>query len=705
MVAIADAGGFTFKWVNTKWDGIFFALAAGEFDAVISAATITAERGEVVDFSDPYFEAGQAIVVRADETEIETADDLAGKKVGVQLGTTGDMWLTDETEAEVVRYEENTLAVQALAAGDVDAAVMDNPTAAEIVRANPELNLKLLPGVYTEENYGIAVRQDHPDALAAINAGLAAVKASGKYDTIWNKWFGVEEAAAPPAAPACEIKAIEKVDDYTVKFVLHQPDVAFMQKIAFTAFGLQSPANYEKYGGGGDLLRNPVGTGPYKFVEWVPDQTITIERFEDYWGNPALVSSAKTEKIVFRVMAEPAARALELQTGTVDGIDNIAPDDFATLEADPNITVYARPKFNIGRLDMNRDREPFDKLEVRQAINYAINKEAIVTALYPPSAVVATQFIPPGIFGHSDGVTGYPYDPDKAKELLAAAGYPDGFKTTLWVMPVSRGYYPTPDKVGEVIQADLAAVGIETEIVTYEWGTYLQKIREGEHDIALAGWMADYADATNFLDVFFRGATLAHGSPHQGVIDLLNVGNSTFDPVERQKIYDQANQLIQDLAISVPIVHNSSGTAYLKEWTGVKADPFSNEYLAIVEHPTKDTLIFARNGDSVSLDCIDETDGESFWICEQVFESLAEFEPGTTNVIPALAESWEMSKDGLEWTFYLREGVKFHDGTDFNADAVVINWNRWWDPEDPLHIGNQGLFTYFKWFFGGLKGD
>jgi peptide/nickel transport system substrate-binding protein len=700
MVAIADAGGFTFKWVNTRWDGIFLALAGGEFDAVISAATITEERAQTVDFSDPYFEAGQAIVVRADETEIKTDVDLADKKVGVQLGTTGDIWLTDETEAEVIRYDENTLAVHALAAGDVDAAVMDNPTAAEIVRANPELNLMLLPGVYTEENYGIAVRKDRPEVLEALNRGLTAVKASGEYDEIWNKWFGAEEAAGPPPAPACNIKGIEKVDDYTVKFSLYGPDVAFMQKVAFTAFGLQSPANFEKYGGGGDLLRNPVGTGPYKFVEWVPDQTITIERNEDYWG-PA----AKTEKIVFRVMAEPSARALELQAGTVDGIDNIAPDDFAPLEADPNITVYPRPKFNIGYVEVQRNKAPFHILEVRQALNYAINKEAIVKAFYPPTAEAANQFIPPGIFGHSEGITGYSYDPDKAKELLAEAGFPDGFKTTLWVMPVSRGYYPTPDTIGEAIQADLAAVGIEAEIVTYEWGTYLAKARVGEHELAMLGWMADYADATNFLDVFFRGATLAWGDPHPEVIELLNKVNSEFDPVERQKIYDEANQLIQDLAIGVPIVHNSSGTAYLNEWTGIKPDPFSNEYLPIMEAPGKDTLIFARNGDSVSLDCIDETDGESFWICTQVFESLADFKPGTTEVIPALAESWEVSDDGMEWTFHLREGVQFHDGTDFDADAVLINWNRWWDPNDPLHIGNTGAFTYFKWFFGGLKGD
>jgi polar amino acid transport system substrate-binding protein len=192
MTAIAEEAGFEFEWVNTRWDGIFVALASGEFDAVISAATITAERAETVDFSDPYFDAGQSITVRADNTDILGPDDLSGVKVGVQLGTTGDIWLSDETDAEVVRYDENTLAFQALANGDVDAAVADNTTAIEIVQANPEMNLKFLPDVYTKEQYGIAVNKDRADLLAAINEGLAAVRENGTYDEIYNKYFGTE---------------------------------------------------------------------------------------------------------------------------------------------------------------------------------------------------------------------------------------------------------------------------------------------------------------------------------------------------------------------------------------------------------------------------------------------------------------------------------------------------------------------------------
>jgi polar amino acid transport system substrate-binding protein len=192
MEAIAEEAGFEYEFVNTRWDGIFVALASGEFDAVISASTITEEREEMVDFSDPYFNAGQRIAVRADETEIEGPEDLAGKRVGVQLGTTGDIWLTDETEAEVVRYDENTLAFQALANGDVDAAVADGPTAVDIIKANPEMDLKILPGTYTDEQYGIAVNPERQDLLEAINEGLAAVRESGQYDEIYEQYFGTE---------------------------------------------------------------------------------------------------------------------------------------------------------------------------------------------------------------------------------------------------------------------------------------------------------------------------------------------------------------------------------------------------------------------------------------------------------------------------------------------------------------------------------
>jgi polar amino acid transport system substrate-binding protein len=191
VAAIADKEGFQFELVNTRWDGIFVALQSGEFDAVASAATITDERSQIVNFSDPYFNAGQMIAVRvADKDNITTPADLNGKKVGVQLGTTGDIWATDNTTAEVVRYDEIPLAFQALANGDIDAVLNDGPTSADIIRANPQMNVTLVGEPFTDELYGIAVNKDQPELLDAINKGLAAIKADGTYDQIYSKWFG-----------------------------------------------------------------------------------------------------------------------------------------------------------------------------------------------------------------------------------------------------------------------------------------------------------------------------------------------------------------------------------------------------------------------------------------------------------------------------------------------------------------------------------
>ena len=189
---LAKRAGYEVELVNTKWDGIFTALAAGEFDVVASACTITDERKQSVDFTDPYFNAGQSIAVLADNDTIKTVEDLKGKRIGVQLGTTGDMEASKIEGAEVKRYEEITLAFQTLANGDVDAVVNDTPTSADIIKANPEIKAKIVGESFTNEFYGIAVNKGKPEIRDALNKALAEIKADGTYDQIYQKWFGGE---------------------------------------------------------------------------------------------------------------------------------------------------------------------------------------------------------------------------------------------------------------------------------------------------------------------------------------------------------------------------------------------------------------------------------------------------------------------------------------------------------------------------------
>lgn len=696
MKAIAEAGDFDYEFVNVSWDPLLAGMATGQYDAAISAMTITEERAQQFDFSEPYYNAGQLIAVRADDDRISSPADLVGMTAGAQLGTTGAIEVENMAGVTLKNYDTIDQAFLDLINGQIDAVVADNPLVGSYVGQYAG-QIKSVGEPFTDEYYGVAVKKDAPEILAAINEGLQTVLAQGIIAELEDKWIKV----APEAEPVSLVKAVEKIDNYTVKITLNRPDVAFLYKLAFGAFAIQSPTQIMKYEGGGDFFKNPSGTGPFMLQEWVADTTITLVPFDDYWG-----AKPPLKQVVYRVIKEPAARLLELQAGTVDAIDNMAPDDIPTAQADANLEVALRTGFNVGYVGINRNRPPFDKLEVRQAIAMAINKADLVKAFYPPGTSPAKEFIPPGIFGHTADLEDWPYDPVKAKELLAAAGYPDGFKTTLWVMPVSRGYYPNPDKVGQVVQADLKEVGIDAEFVTYDWGVYLDKVAVGEADLFLLGWMADYPDATNFLDVFFgSGADQSFGDTFPEIVDVLTQAASEADVDARQKLYDQANQLVHDLVPGVPIVHGPSALAWNKAVEGFLPSPLSLEAAWPVSVEGKDTFIFARSGDSVGLDPADETDGESFMVCLQIMEPLLNFTPGTAEVEPALAERWEYTEDLKEWTFYLREGVKFHDGTDFNADAVIFNLERWWDPANPYHTGHTGDFFYWGYFFGGFKGE
>ncbi len=499
-------------------------------------------------------------------------------------------------------------------------------------------------------------------------------------------------------------KSIEAVDAATVKFVLCSPDPAFPSKVAFSAFTIHPSEYLEATGGGGDLIQNPVGTGPYMLERWDLGNELVFSRFDGYWGE-----AAKEPTLIFRWNSESAARVTELQAGTVDGIDNPGEADFEVISADPNLALYERGGTNVFYLGMNNRFEPLNKVEVRQAIAYAIDRQRLVDNFYPPGSQTATQFIPPSIFGFTSEVNqldaGLTSEEKiaKAKELLAAAGYPDGFEITLNYRDVVRGYLPSPGVVAADLQAQLAQVGITMNIEVMESGAFLDASDAGELAFYMLGWGADYPDATNFLDFHFGGGSSDQfGDKIPELTAVLAEASTLSDTDARYALYIQANEIIRDQVPMVAIAHGGSGAAFKASIAGAYASDIGAEKFALMEDPDDENIVWMQNAEPIGLYCADETDGETLRACEQTNESLLAYEPGTGAIIASLATEWSANEDLTEWTFVLREGVSFHDGSTLDSNDVVLSYAVQWDAANPLHVGRDGNFTYFNALFGAF---
>ncbi|MCA0452932.1 MAG: ABC transporter substrate-binding protein [Chloroflexi bacterium] len=494
------------------------------------------------------------------------------------------------------------------------------------------------------------------------------------------------------------LKAIEAVDPYTFKFTFCNPDPALTAKVAFSAMAIHSADQIEATGGAGDILEQPIGTGPYKLERWDKGEQVVFSVNENYWGDAPIESTA-----VLKWNAEAAARWNELQAGTVDGIDNPGPGDFVAIEGNADYKLYPRLSSNVFYLGVNNTFAPFDNIKVRQALAIGIDKQRIVDNFYPPGSSVATQFMPPSIFGFTADSVTPEYDLEAAKALMAESGVTLPITVDLSYRDVVRGYLPQPGVVATDLQAQLKELGIEVNITVMESGAFLDAASAGELPLFLLGWGADYPDATNFLDYHFgAGSNDSFGDKDSVLTDLLAQAAQLSDPAERLAIYTEANNEIANFVPMIPIAHGGNATAFKASIAGAYSGSFGAEQFRVMENPDSEQIVFQQNGEPISLFCNDESDGETFRACEQINESLLGYELGGGNVVPALATEWSANEDLTEWTFTLREGVKFSDGSDFDSSDVFATYAMMWDAANPSHVGRTGSFDYFSVFFGGF---
>lgn len=363
-----------------------------------------------------------------------------------------------------------------------------------------------------------------------------------------------------------------------VQIVLTQPVAPMLANLAMPTFAMSSPTAMEKEGE--DYFRQPVGTGPYQVAEWIKDDHITLKAFDGYWGG-----KAKVPTVVLRDIPDASTSLLSLQRGDIDGWEYPQPNDLIVIAKDPKLVIYHQPANNLMYLAMNNQKKPFDNIYVRRAINEAIDARALVKNFYDPSAIVADEFLPPAVWPHGVKVS-YPYDPADARKLLAQAGpeYAHGFSTTLWYMTLPRPYLPQPQRVAEAIQSDLKAIGINVKLEAFEWGTYLQKVQNGEANMALFGWTGDNGDPDNFMYVILdKDSATPPGAQNvcfwkdEGFHALMKQAQIAPDMAQRSALYKKALQLIHDQAPCVPLVHTSPPIVFNKRVKDYRPNPDSAE--------------------------------------------------------------------------------------------------------------------------------
>ena len=415
----------------------------------------------------------------------------------------------------------------------------------------------------------------------------------------WQVVFGGFSTFNPDSgAPEDSLyKSCEATDSSTAVITLTKPSATFIPALSQQAFSIASPKALQDYGadeGSVDAdgifhptgtfgTEHPVGTGPFQFVSWTRGDKLVVSRFDDYWGE-----KASLDQVIFRPIADNAARLQALQTGEIQGYDLVEPQDIPTIQENSDLQILDRPPFNVAYVGFNMSMPPLDNPKVRQALAYGLDRQGVVDSFYGGRAQVAKEFMPPSVEGYADDVPEYTFDPEKSKQLLQEAGLTPPVKIDFWYpTDVSRPYMPDPKRNFEALAASLEQAGFEVTPHSAPWSPdYLGKSDEGQLQVYLLGWTGDYGDADNFIGTFFQSPQKQWGTDKNDemkpVQDLLNQAEADPDQAKRIELYQEANRQIMTILPGVPYAHSSPALAFIASVQGYIPRPTTNESFATV---------------------------------------------------------------------------------------------------------------------------
>src|SRR5215212_3538986 len=344
------------------------------------------------------------------------------------------------------------------------------------------------------------------------------------------------------------IDKVEAADEFTVRMTLPDPYAPLLANLAIPIAGIVSPAAVAK--GLDYVITNPSGTGAFKLAspdDWTRDSQMTLEANPDYWGG-----APKVDQLIIKVIPESSTRLQSLEAGEIDIAWALSPEDVEKTRENPDLVIVEAAGLNTNWITLNVSEEPFTSKAARQALNYAVNKQELSDGLYNGNMVPAGGVLPPVDWAYNPDLQSYPYDPDRARELLAEAGYDEGNPLTFTLMAytIARGFNPAGDRLATAVQDYWSEVGVEANIQTAEWTQYRADRAKGKYQASLGGWQGDNGDPDNFLATFFNSANKGGGNTsfydNPDVDDLLVQAVRVSDMEERKKLYHQAEQMVVD---------------------------------------------------------------------------------------------------------------------------------------------------------------
>jgi dipeptide transport system substrate-binding protein len=399
-----------------------------------------------------------------------------------------------------------------------------------------------------------------------------------------NPWHKVTGASGFPHAQSMGlpklIKSVAKVDDDTVKFELNQPDATFVSILTMGFASIYS-AEYAdqllKAGKQVDLNAKPIGTGPFVLKSYTKDAVIRYDVNPTYWG-----PKPKVDRLIYAITPDATVRAQKVKTGECQIALSPKPQDVADAKTDKSLAIVQTPAFMTAFVALNTGKKPLDNQKVRAALNMAFDRTTYLKTVFDNTASPAVNPYPPNTWSYNKSVKAWPYDPVKAKNLLAEAGFPNGFSTTIWVRPTGSVLNPNPKAGAELLQADFAKIGVKAEVKVIEWGELIKEAKQGQHDTLFMGWAGDNGDPDNFLTPLFSCNAVKSGINFARFCDadldkLIADAKATPDQAKRTKAYEAAQQLIHDQALWIPLGYPTAAAITRTDVSGYHVSPFGRQ--------------------------------------------------------------------------------------------------------------------------------